>query len=72
MKVGHAGSSGTGTWLSDSRATNRASGIPAARRRPSSKGTALSCLPHHISANQTAYELIGRVRCGIDQLSFRV
>ena len=31
-----------------------------------------SCLTHHISANQASYELTGRVRCGIDRLSFRV
>jgi alkylation response protein AidB-like acyl-CoA dehydrogenase len=31
-----------------------------------------SCLAHHISANQTSYELTGRVRCGIDRLSFRI
>ena len=31
-----------------------------------------SCLTHHISANQTSYELTGRVRCGIDPLSFRI
>ena len=31
-----------------------------------------SCLAHHISANQLSYELTGRVRCGIDKLSFRI
>jgi alkylation response protein AidB-like acyl-CoA dehydrogenase len=31
-----------------------------------------SCLTHHISANQVSYELTGRVRCGLDQLSFRI
>jgi alkylation response protein AidB-like acyl-CoA dehydrogenase len=31
-----------------------------------------SCLTHHISANQASYELTGRVRCGIDELSFRI
>lgn len=31
-----------------------------------------SCLTHHASANQAAYELTGRVRCGIDKLSFRI
>lgn len=31
-----------------------------------------SCLAHHISANQASYELTGRVRCGIDKLSFRI
>ena len=31
-----------------------------------------SCLTHHASANQTSYELTGRVRSGIDSLSFRV
>ena len=31
-----------------------------------------SCLTHHISANQASYELTGRVRCGIDKLSFRI
>ncbi|MBF6571719.1 MAG: hypothetical protein IVW54_23000 [Candidatus Binataceae bacterium] len=31
-----------------------------------------SCLTHHISTNQVSYELTGRVRCGIDKLSFRI
>jgi alkylation response protein AidB-like acyl-CoA dehydrogenase len=31
-----------------------------------------SCLTHHVSANQASYELTGRVRCGINQLSFRI
>jgi indole-3-acetate monooxygenase len=31
-----------------------------------------SCLTHHISANALSYELTGRVRCGIDPLSFRI
>jgi len=31
-----------------------------------------SCLTHHIAANQLSYELTGRVRCGIDKLSFRI
>jgi alkylation response protein AidB-like acyl-CoA dehydrogenase len=31
-----------------------------------------SCLTHHVTANQTSYELTGRVRCGIDPLTFRV
>ena len=31
-----------------------------------------SCLTHHVSANQASYELTGRVRCGIDPLSFRI
>ena len=31
-----------------------------------------SCLTHHISSNMTSYELTGRVRCGIDDLSFRI
>jgi indole-3-acetate monooxygenase len=31
-----------------------------------------SCLTHHVSANLASYELTGRVRCGIDRLSFRV
>jgi len=31
-----------------------------------------SCLQHHISANQVSHELTGRVRCGIDKLSFRI
>jgi alkylation response protein AidB-like acyl-CoA dehydrogenase len=31
-----------------------------------------SCLTHHASANRTAYELTGRVRCGFDRLSFRI
>jgi alkylation response protein AidB-like acyl-CoA dehydrogenase len=30
------------------------------------------CLTHHISANQASHELTGRVRCGIDDLSFRI
>lgn len=31
-----------------------------------------SCLTHHISSNAASYELAGRVRCGIDPLSFRI
>ncbi len=31
-----------------------------------------SCLTHHVSSNPGSYELTGRVRCGIDRLSFRV
>jgi alkylation response protein AidB-like acyl-CoA dehydrogenase len=31
-----------------------------------------SCLTHHVSANQTSYEMTGRVRCGLDKLSFRI
>jgi len=31
-----------------------------------------SCLTHHISVNQHSYEVTGRVRCGIDQASFRI
>jgi indole-3-acetate monooxygenase len=31
-----------------------------------------SCLTHHVSANQASYETTGRVRCGIDPLTFRV
>ena len=31
-----------------------------------------SCLTHHISSNLSSYELTGRVRCGIDELSFRI
>jgi len=31
-----------------------------------------SCVPHHISVNQGSYELTGRIRCGIDELSFRI
>lgn len=31
-----------------------------------------SCLTHHISASQASYKLTGRVRCGIDPLSFRI
>lgn len=31
-----------------------------------------SCLTHHISVNQTSYELTGRVRCGIDSLNWRI
>ena len=39
---GHAGSSGIGTWFSESNVTNCAFGIDVAIRRPSSKGTRLS------------------------------
>lgn len=31
-----------------------------------------SCLTHHVSANQASYEQTGRVRAGIDRLSFRI
>ena len=31
-----------------------------------------SCMTHHISSNLASYELTGRVRCDIDELSFRV
>lgn len=31
-----------------------------------------SCLTHHVSSNQGSYELTGRVRFGLDQLSFKV
>lgn len=31
-----------------------------------------SCLTHHISSNQESFELIGRVRCGIDSLSYLI
>ena len=31
-----------------------------------------SCLTHHVAANQTSYEVAGRVRSGIDPLSFRI
>ena len=31
-----------------------------------------SCLTHHVSANPLSYELTGRVRCGIDPLTFRI
>jgi alkylation response protein AidB-like acyl-CoA dehydrogenase len=31
-----------------------------------------SCLTHHVSSNLGSYELTGRVRCGLDALSFRV
>ena len=31
-----------------------------------------SCLTHHISAREASYEMTGRVRCGIDKLSFRI
>ena len=31
-----------------------------------------SCLTHHISVNALSYELTGRVRSGIDTLSFRI
>ena len=31
-----------------------------------------SCLTHHVSAKRASYEVTGRVRCGIERLSFRV
>ncbi len=31
-----------------------------------------SCLTHHVSTNLASFELTGRVRCGVDELSFRV
>ncbi len=31
-----------------------------------------SCLTHHVSANLGSYELSGRVRSGIDELSFHI
>lgn len=31
-----------------------------------------SCLTHHVSANLASYELTGRVRCGINEMSFRI
>jgi alkylation response protein AidB-like acyl-CoA dehydrogenase len=31
-----------------------------------------SCLTHHISTNAVSYELTGRVRSGLDPLSFRI
>ena len=31
-----------------------------------------SCLTHHVSSNLGSYELTGRVRCGLDPLTFRV
>jgi alkylation response protein AidB-like acyl-CoA dehydrogenase len=31
-----------------------------------------ACLTHHVSANMASYELTGRVRCGIDPMSFRI
>jgi len=31
-----------------------------------------SCLTHHVSSNLASYELTGRVRCDIDELSFRI
>jgi indole-3-acetate monooxygenase len=31
-----------------------------------------SCLTQHVSASRASYELTGRVRCGIDKLSFRI
>ena len=31
-----------------------------------------SCLTHHVSANRLSYEVTGRVRCGIDPLTFRI
>jgi indole-3-acetate monooxygenase len=31
-----------------------------------------SCLIHHVSTNEASYELTGRVRCGLDELSYRV
>lgn len=31
-----------------------------------------SCLTHHVSANRDSFEVIGRVRCGFDPLTFRI
>jgi indole-3-acetate monooxygenase len=31
-----------------------------------------SCLTHHVSAKRASYEITGRVRCGLERLSFRV
>jgi alkylation response protein AidB-like acyl-CoA dehydrogenase len=56
------------------RAAYDASGASAVRRAGVMQRLLreASCLTHHISANQPSYELTGRVRCGIDELSFRV
>ncbi|WP_370152828.1 acyl-CoA dehydrogenase family protein [Ferrovibrio sp.] len=31
-----------------------------------------ACLTHHVTASPASYELTGRVRCGIDPISFRI
>ena len=56
------------------RAAYDASGASAVRRAGVMQRLMreASCLTHHISANQASYELTGRVRCGIDELSFRI
>ena len=56
------------------RAAYDASGASAVRRAGALQRLMreASCLTHHISANQFSYELTGRVRCGIDELSFRI
>ena len=56
------------------RATYDACGASAVRRAGVMQRLLreASCLPHHISVNQSSYELTGRVRCGIDELSFRI
>jgi hypothetical protein len=42
MNFDHAGSSGNGTWFSESKLTSLAFGMDVAIRRPSSKGVPLS------------------------------
>ena len=56
------------------RAAYDASGASAVRRSGVMQRLLreASCLPHHISVNLPSYELAGRVRCGIDELSFRI
>ncbi|HSW23310.1 MAG TPA: acyl-CoA dehydrogenase family protein [Burkholderiaceae bacterium] len=56
------------------RAAYDASGASAVRRSGVMQRLLreASCLPHHISVNLPSYELSGRVRCGIDELSFRI
>ena len=56
------------------RAAYDASGLSAVRRAGVLQRLLrdASCLQHHISANQVSHELTGRVRCGIDKLSFRI
>ena len=56
------------------RAAYDASGASAVRRAGVMQRLLrdASCLTHHISSNVVSYELTGRVRCGIDDLNFRV
>lgn len=56
------------------RAAYDASGASAVRRAGVMQRLMreASCLTHHVSVNQASYEQTGRVRCGIDKLSFRI